>query len=623
MDERVEELQREDFQGARPYEMLYAEKDPFLKIALKDKLEERAKEVGFKKFNVFNKNYLLSLKQQTPAIVSENPTAFSGQPMELEAGNWRATDAGVEKMFVDKPVFACMHPIMPVERFVNVDTGEQRLKLAFRLGEDPNKWSDVVVEKSILASATKVTDLARFGIAVNSQNAKAFIQYLSEIETINYSRLPEKKSVGRLGVIGNGEFSPYVGDLYFDGDASFGELFRSVRTNGDYQKWREIAMEAAKDSMAARIMLAASFASVLIEPVGALPFFAHLWSVESGTGKTVALMLAASVWGDPAPGSYVKTFDSTVVGMEKTAAFLNSLPMCLDELQLSKDTKGKSNFNVYRLAQGVGRTRGNKYGGVDQTPRWRNCILTTGESPLSSLAAGAGAVNRVLDIECPPGKPVIKDGSRISGGLRQNYGFAGKDFVQWLYGKADRSAIQGMYKDFYEMLCKGDTTEKQAMAAAVVLLADQLMCARIFDCELEQMDWDEFAQCLATKEEVSAGQRAYDFLCGWVAQNAAHFDEKLGLDEMYGRLTEKDPDHVYITRLMFRKVLTEQGFDPKATTSWLKQQKLIEGRNKKNLTKGIRIGHVLTECYYMKLPEEQPGDVGQDDDVGQEEELPF
>ena len=88
-------------------------------------------------------------------------------------------------------------------------------------------------------------------------------------------------------------------------------------------------------STTAKIILAASFASVLLEPLGCLPFFVHLWGVDSGTGKTVALMVAASVWGDPAIGNYVKTFDGTVVGLEKTAAFLNELPLCLDELQLA------------------------------------------------------------------------------------------------------------------------------------------------------------------------------------------------------------------------------------------------------------------------------------------------
>ena len=161
-------------------------------------------------------------------------------------------------------------------------------------------------------------------------------------------------------------------------------------------------------------MLAASFASALIKKIGGLCFFVHLWGVESGTGKTVALMLAASVWGNPAIGQYVQTFNATQVGHEKTAAFLNNIPMCIDELQLSKDSHGRSKFDVYQLSQGVGRTRGTKSGGIDKTPVWDLCILTTGESPLTSDNSGAGAVNRVIDIECKAKDAVIKNGMEES-----------------------------------------------------------------------------------------------------------------------------------------------------------------------------------------------------------------
>ena len=90
-------------------------------------------------------------------------------------------------------------------------------------------------------------------------------------------------------------------------------------------------------------MLAASFASPILSLVGSLPFFVHLWGVDSGTGKTVGLMAAASVWGNPALGSYIQTFNATQVGHERTAAFLNHLPMCIDELQLTKDSHGPVN----------------------------------------------------------------------------------------------------------------------------------------------------------------------------------------------------------------------------------------------------------------------------------------
>ena len=47
--------------------------------------------------------------------------------------------------------------------------------------------------------------------------------------------------------------------------------------------------------MEIKLMLAASFASVLVPLLGGLPFIVDLWGETEG-GKTVTLMVAASVW---------------------------------------------------------------------------------------------------------------------------------------------------------------------------------------------------------------------------------------------------------------------------------------------------------------------------------------
>ena len=333
----VWEYEREDFMTTKPYEELYQfHVQPFVHATQMESLAAYAASKGFRGFKSMYKKYVESLKAQSGTLYIENVTQFTNQPLELNAGEWEADDLGIHKKNGFNDEIACPHPIMPVERLVNIDTGEEKLQLAYRKGA---VWRHLIVSKTVLASSNKVTDLAGSGIAVNSQNARAFIQYISDMENLNYDLIPEKKSIGRFGYIPDAGFSPFVDGLIFDGDANFKAMFQTVRSRGSEAKWLETAAEVRSMSITARIILAASFASVLLEPLNCLPFFVHLWGVDSGTGKTVALMVAASVWGDPAVGAYVKTFDGTVVGMEKTAAFLNNLPFCLDELQLAKDNK--------------------------------------------------------------------------------------------------------------------------------------------------------------------------------------------------------------------------------------------------------------------------------------------
>jgi len=590
-------FEKDDFLTTTPYEALYAyHKEPFTHAAKMEELAAYSVSKGFKGFKTMYKKYVESLKAQSGTIYIDNVTNFTNQPLELNAGDWEADDSGIFKKNGYNDEVACPHPIMPVERLVNIDTGEEKLQLAFRKG---TIWRKIIVSKTVLASSNKVTELAGSGIAVTSQNARAFIQYISDMENMNYYLIPEKKSIGRFGYIPDEGFSPFVDGLIFDGDANFKAMFQTVRSRGSETKWLETAAEVREMSTTAKIILAASFASVLLEPLNCLPFFVHLWGVDSGTGKTVALMVAASVWGDPAVGAYVKTFDGTVVGMEKTAAFLNNLPFCLDELQLAKDSKGRTTFDVYKLAQGVGRTRGNRSGGVDLTPTWRNCILTTGESPLTGTASGAGAVNRVIDIECKSAQAVIRDGMRISGAVKRNYGFAGKKFVEQLYQPGVVDQVSERYRELFRILSDRDTTEKQAMAAAAIILADELACQWIFSSQ-QPLTIEQVSEFLASKAAVSAGDRGYKYLCDWVTQNSNKLcgrSENPNI-EVLGALED---GRAYIIRSVFERILQDAGYSTAAMISYLKQSNLIETRGRAN-TKGKRINGIPTECFCLRLP---------------------
>lgn len=589
-------FEKEDFLTPAPYEALYKfHKEPFVHATKMAELSAYAERMKFRGFKAMYKRYVESLKVQSGTVYIDNVTSFTGQPMELNAGDWEAEDTGIFKKNGFNDEMACPHPIMPIERLVNIDTGEEKLKLAFRKGAI---WRKIIVSKIVLANSNKVTELAGSGIAVTSQTARAFVSYISDLENLNYDIIPERKSIGRCGYIADEGFSPFVEGLIFDGDANFKGMFEAIRSRGSVEKWLETAKEVRGMSLTARILLAASFASPLLEPLNCLPFFVHLWGVDSGTGKTVALMVAASVWGDPTIGSYVKTFDGTTVGLEKTAAFLNNLPLCLDELQLAKDLKGRTNFDVYKLAQGVGRTRGNRSGGVDLTPTWRNCILTTGESPLTGQAAGAGAVNRVLDIECRSAQAVIRDGMRISSIVKRNYGFAGRIFVEELYQPGVLEQVTERYRQLFQQLNDVDTTEKQAMAAAAIILADELACRWIFQGTERPLTIEQISEFLASRAAVSAGDRGYQYLCDWVTQ---HSNQLVGRSDTIEVLGALDGNRAYIIRSVFERILQDAGYSTAAMISYLKQEHLIETRGRNN-TKGKRINGIPTECFCLLLP---------------------
>ena len=603
------EYEYADFLGEAPYERLYSYFGvPFVMNQEVIKMASNAKDVGFKGFKTQWKLYLEVKDQERKQQLSivPNQTEFDGQTMELTCGQWESSDWGISRINkFGAREYACTHPIMPIERLVNIDTGEVKLRIAYKRPGKDKKWQFTIISKETAADPKLLNKaMSAIGVSVNQKSAPILMEYLTEIEDLNYDAIPESKSIGRLGYIEGEGFSPYVENLVFDGDASYRNLYGSVSEHGSQMEWYKIATECRTMSVTARIMLAASFASPILSIVGSLPFFVHLWGVDSGTGKTVALMLAASVWGNPAAGSYVQTFNGTQVGQERTAAFLNQLPMCLDELQLTKNSKGQSNFDVYQLAQGVGRSRGKKQGGVEMTPTWSCCFLTTGESPITNLSSGAGAVNRVIDIECTSGQVAVKDGHRIANALKQHYGWAGQMFVERLYrDEKTIDFVRQLYQMTFKDLCDGDSTEKQAMAAAAVLTADALATEWIFK-DGNALTYEEITEFLATRAAVSAGARAYDWLCGWVSENENHFyhSDTAPTGSVYGGY---DDIFAYINPKVFRDALDSAGFSYSAVLSYLRSNKLIETKSSKEYTKSKRIGGGRSTGYiWLRLPVE-------------------
>lgn len=596
----------------KPYQDVFFQPSQFLRSQRLEVLSVEAKNVGFtgfKKSYKFFCNGMKKIKVSINDAAIANPTDFPSQPIELDAGDWLCTYNGVVRESGNGTEIACRHPIIPTKRLVNIDTGEEKLKVAYYKGK---YWREIIAGKDELFNASNVIKFAAVGISVTSKTAKALSEYLCDIEAINYDLIEESESVSRLGYIKDGKrFSPYVDGVIFDGDANYSTIYNAISQKGSFEIWLETALKCRSENLTAQIMLAASFASVLINKIGALNFFVHLWGVESGTGKTVALMLAASVWGDPAIGAYVQTFNATQVGHEKTAAFLNNIPMCIDELQLSKDSHGRSKFDVYQLSQGVGRTRGNKGGGLDTAPKWSLCILTTGESPITSDSSGAGAVNRVIDIECKASDAVIRDGMAVSQAVKCNYGYAGKAFVESLTDDVIEEAKQ-KYSDYFRQLSSGSTTEKQAQAAAMILMADELADRFIFKTG-NHITVAQIAEFLKTKASVSAGERGYSYMCDWVAVNSNKFKADNENSDVYGIIVD---DWAYINSAVFKKAAKDAGFDERALLSWLKTKGFIQTRGR-NYTRGKRINGINTECVVMKLHDDSDNDF----DVNDFEEL--
>lgn len=165
---------------------------------------------------------------------------------------------------------------------------------------------------------------------------------------------------------------------------------------------------------------------------------------DSSRGKTTALQIASSVWGSH---EFLRTWRATANGLESIAAARNDTLLTLDECGES-DPK-EIGAIIYALANGLGKQRANKNGGMRQSAHWRVMVLSSGEASISThmlesnKRTRAGQLVRLLDVPATDYQYGAfnnlhgrADGRFFSDELKQKtnqyYGSVGIKFIQCL-----------------------------------------------------------------------------------------------------------------------------------------------------------------------------------------------
>jgi len=599
---KIDEMTEQDFIEQDVYEWLYSIEDEFFQEQMIFKLEKRANDIGFKQFS---KLWRATIKKKKKGILSmipgNNITAFPDQPKQIFCGKYSCDDRGISYIGrMGDTIEVCSHPIMPIKRIIDIDSNAEKLEIAYSRG---NRWRNIIVGRENLASAQKIIQLARNGIAVNSENAKEIVKYITEIESMNYEQLEVQNSTEHLGWLQNGEFAPFCNDVVYGGESSeFSRIFDGFNPIGDFQKWLDAVRKVRSGrSIPARIALAASFAAPIVSLCGALPFFVHLWGTQ-GCGKTVGLMLAASVWGNPDMGAgYIKSFGGTKVSQELYAAFCCNVPVLLDELQVISDRRMFDDI-IYMLCEGMSKGRGAKEGGLQLQRRWSTCMITTGEMPIVQSNSGGGAAVRTIEVNYG-GEPLFEDARGIANLLKNNYGFAGRIFVEALRDPKTLEALREVQKKQYAKL-SGVIQDKQVLSASLLLAADRLADALIFH-DKKYLTAIDIKPYLVTQEEADVNFRCYQWLSGFIAANPRRFDSKdMNNGEMWGA---QEGNTVYIIRSIFDRILRGEGYSPGAFLTWAKRKNKIvadDYGDNKRLTKKKTIGGQRVPCVAIILDDD-------------------
>lgn len=590
----IENLTKESILEEEVFQYIFALDGGITRTRALVKLQEKAKELKVAKsfdkmLKAYQQDYIAKVKQAGSETVK-----FTNAPIEgLKCGKWQCDDFGVSKTvlnnFEAQKVVACPHPIMPVERLVNVDRDTEKVKLSFY---KDNKWQSVTVDRSVVANKGNIIQLADRGIEVNSDNAKELVSYIADMIALNAKEIPVSRSVDRLGWTEK-EFSPYAPDLKYDGDQDYKDAYEAVKPRGDYETWKKYCKELRKNKIV-KILMSASFASPLNKLLSISPYIVHLWG-GTGTAKTVAVMVAMSIWGNAELGKLTRTLNSTQVALGRYASFVHDVPFAGDELQIIKDRWDSFDNLVMFLTEGVDRARGRAYGGLETLNKWHNSFIFTGEQPITQSNSGGGVKNRVFEIEVT--EKLIEDGNATVNFLKENHGHAGKEFVE---GLPDNKTLQERHRAiFREILSLNETTDKQAAIAASILLASELSSSIFCDEPLKIEDVNEY---FISANDVSVANRSYDLIRNWIGTNINRFKED-SVGEIWGRYVE-EANCCYVDRTILEKMLRENGIDFNAIKKELAQRGTIEKDKEGKYTQKFRIGSVTRRLVKVIFKEE-------------------
>jgi putative DNA primase/helicase len=266
--------------------------------------------------------------------------------------------------------------------------------------------------------------------------------------------------------------------------------------------------------------------------------------------------------------------------LERLAGFMRSMPLALDELQ--SKTGYKRNFEgiIYMLGQGQGRTRGRKAGGIEIIPTWRNCIISTGEQPLTDDHSGGGAKNRVIDVYCKDA--IFHDAPAIAGAVQENYGWVGKEYIEGLMQQGVKPRAEQLYDSFYSNISADNvSTEKQAMETAMLVLGEYFSDIFVFHMQKEDASQaaQEFAngikQFITDSADVDDIARIYDWIIGGIASNQPKFTlSSPDYNEIWG---EKEDDGSYwIISTKLSEALENTGFSYRKALAGLAEREKIE-----------------------------------------------
>ena len=406
---------------------------------------------------------------------------------------------------------------------IDRETENQKVELVFL-----NTNKTIIVEKSQLYTANKITKLADKGMQITSNTARLFVDYFSELEFINKDVIPVKTTVSTTGWVNESTFVPYnMNQFALDTNSSTYSWIKELNPKGDITEWIN-QMRKLRENPIFRFILASSFSAPLLKITDTRSFVVYNWAMSKG-GKTATAYCAMSVWGSAE--SLKVSFDATNVGIEGLSKTFKDLPILIDEKQIAGNSDRIGNV-IYLFANGKSKLRGTQTGGIQSNSKWRSIAISTGEEPLSNDNSQDGVRTRVLEIY---GKPIEDEmaASSMYGFTQKNYGIAGNLFLKKIineHAKDEYQQVKKMLENIKNQIrqrCK-NINYAQLSYISLVTLADAFIGNMFFKTDVKSSlkMAEEIIDNITRTKNRDIIDNAYSYMSEYILSNLGKFETR-------------------------------------------------------------------------------------------------
>lgn len=522
------------------------------KIEKENELYLKAKELGIlKKYNENFKKYEKIFKDKILLQAKTTLPKCKYDIQNLDTGKYICKENGIIDSKTDNKFSHLL--IFPVERYINQDTGKEKVKIIYYKDK---KWEEKIVDKTQLTINQKLLLLSDYGLDITSENVRYYTNYFRDIMALNDIKIME--SVSHIGWKDN-NFIPYDSHGIFDGVDEFRSIYNAISSKGNYEKWKEVIFELRKHKII-KILMAVTLASPLLEKLSLPPYMVNLWSSLSGNGKTLSCMIAMSIWGNPEVGALRLSSNNTQNYYMVVASFMRNFTCYFDELQIVKKSKVLDlDSLVMDLCNGTDKGRLTKNSQAKEVKIWYNNFLFTSNDKLVKTNAGEQVYNRVIDLEI--NEKIIDKGFEIARIIKNNYGFAGKEYIKYIQSLGF-DKISERYKEIFDkILIETKATDKQAASLASILLANELANKCIFkdDYILQVKDIEEYVN---DKDEIKTAILAKEYIRNIINANYKRFEDN-NYGECWGKFKVINGSYrlCYINAVILKRELEKGGFE--------------------------------------------------------------